>query len=317
MLHQNLFFLDVAPAPKAHAISKPLATPNTSVADVSIWHQRLGHIYQDNLSCIQEMVDGVKLTGHKSSSTECSVCQLSKAPQQISCRESKRAIRPGDRIHMDIIDNIYAYNGQRYGVHFLDDATRMHFVLTTPFKTQTEILHCVERICNLMENIWGCKPKVIKTDGERALGQDFAKYCYQKGMIVETSVPHLPNQNGPIEHAGQAIIRLSCSLIHEGQLPKGLWPEAFSAAAYILNWVPTYTPVASPDGTQRSEWIIPIQRMHWLTRQQHVKPDLSNIRLYGTLAYVCLTPDEIQKRDKAAPRAQVGYLVGWTASNIW
>ena len=58
--------------------------------------------------------------------------------------------------------------------------------------------------------------------------------------------------------------------------------------------------------------------MHALTTGNHVRPNLANLRVYGCRAYVKLSEHDLgSKRDKMAPRAVVGYLVGFIASNIW
>ncbi|KAJ6020318.1 hypothetical protein N7522_000393 [Penicillium canescens] len=48
---------------------------------------------------------------------------------------------------------------------------------------------------------------------------------------------------------------------------------------------------------------------------QDLRPNLSNLRLYGCRAYVMR--QGIAKSDKMEPRAEIGYLVGYVASNIW
>jgi len=51
------------------------------------------------------------------------------------------------------------------------------------------------------------------------------------------------------------------------------------------------------------------------TDEELPKINLSNVRLYGSLAY-CRIQKQIQS-DKMAPRAEIGFLVGFVASNIW
>lgn len=81
--------------------------------------------------------------------------------------------------------------------------------------------------------------------------------------------------NGPIEHAGQAIATIAQSFIVNTKLPKMLWPEAFKAVTYILNWTPTHTP--NPDKPGEYEWIIPIQHFQELTKGYIERPNLSNL----------------------------------------
>jgi hypothetical protein len=46
-----------------------------------------------------------------------------------------------------------------------------------------------------------------------------------------------------------------------------------------------------------------------------MKPDLSNIRIFGCKAYVRI--NKLPRLAKLAPRAAISYLVGYEAYNIW
>jgi hypothetical protein len=46
-----------------------------------------------------------------------------------------------------------------------------------------------------------------------------------------------------------------------------------------------------------------------------LKPDLSNIRVFGCKTYVRI--NNIPRLQKMRPRAMIGYLMGYKASNIW
>ncbi|KGO42802.1 hypothetical protein PEX1_104490 [Penicillium expansum] len=119
-----------------------------------------------------------------------------------------------------------------------------------------------------------------------------------EGCTIEHSPPGLPEINGPAERSGGIIVRTARVLINNTELPYTLWPKAIYTAAYILNRTLTQIRNASelikhtaPDSIQ------------------HQIINLSNIRLYS-----CLTYSRIIKRvqsDKIAPRAEIGYLVGY------
>lgn len=170
-------------------------------------------------------------------------------------------------------------------------------------------------IC-LMRTQWGCKVAIFKLDGERALGTAFTRFCDDEGIEIIESLPYMPEQNGPIERAGRAIAERSQSLIIDAQLPKSLWSEAFKTATYMLNRTPTRVPKLDDSGEY--EWIIPIQQLHALTTGYNVRPNLANLRIYGCRAYVKQTAQDIgSQHDKMEPRALIGYLVSFVASNIW
>ena len=82
------------------------------------------------------------------------------------------------------------------------------------------------------------------------------------------------------------------------------------AAVYILNRTPTVL--------ADHQVIIP-----WVEAMRAALPEgtpppranVANLRLCGCLAYV--RNQKIPRLDKMEPRAETGYLVGYTASNIW
>ncbi|CEJ61375.1 hypothetical protein PMG11_09910 [Penicillium brasilianum] len=93
-------------------------------------------------------------------------------------------------------------------------------------------------------------------------------------------------------------------------LPSYLWNEASLTAIYIQNRIPH----RSLDWKSPSEALADYLRdkaPHWLKRL----PDLSNIRVFGCKAFVRI--NNIPKLAKMSPRAAIGYLVGYDASNIW
>lgn len=297
----------------ANAAPKMSSKPLISKAPAEIWHRRLGHMYYGSMAKLPKVVDGIAISGSQPNE-RCPPCEFSKAKSQISRRPTKRATRPGERVHFDLVDNMIAYNGRRYSCHFLDDATRMHVAYTLNSRSQDDVMKAILAFAKLMERQWGCKVAIFKMDGERALGKNVYTFCKMEGIAWTESLPYMPEQNGPAERVGKAIAERARTLIVDGKIPKSLWPEAFNAAVHILNRTPTR--ILKEGGGH--EWIIPIQRMYALTTGEHMRPNLANLRLYGCRAYVKLSEKEQgSKRDKMAPRATVGYLVGFVASNIW
>jgi hypothetical protein len=128
------------------------------------------------------------------------------------------------------------------------------------------------------------------------------------GFVHTFTVPYSPEMNGPAERSGGVLIKRARALIKEGKLPEKLWPEATAAAVYLLN----RTPIRLDDGN----WIIPWEEARqYIDQSEKPKTSLANLRLYGSLAY-CRIPN-IARLDKMKSRAEIGYLVGYVASNIW
>ncbi|KAJ6111592.1 hypothetical protein N7523_007653 [Penicillium sp. IBT 18751x] len=113
------------------------------------------------------------------------------------------------------------------------------------------------------------------------------------------------------------ILKGSDSLWHQrlghpsidASLPEYLWPEAVQAAVYVLNRTPN----------KQLGWKTPYQalfnNLDPKPGYMKPKPDLSNLRVYGCKAFVRI--NNIPRLAKMKPRAMIGYLVGFKASNIW
>ncbi|KAJ5215231.1 uncharacterized protein N7498_001638 [Penicillium cinerascens] len=96
---------------------------------------------------------------------------------------------------------------------------------------------------------------------------------------------------------------------YDNELPKELWPEAARAACWLLNRTPTYIDA-------EGRWIVPWDEVRReFTGDRMPRVNLSWVRLYGCLAY-CRN-QKLAKSDKMHLRAEVGFLVGYMASNIW
>jgi len=85
----------------------------------------------------------------------------------------------------------------------------------------------------------------------------------------------------------------------EASLPLSLGPEAFLAARYALNRTPN-------------------EQLGWKTPYEiaYGKPPLlTYIHVYGCKTYIL--DKRIRRGDKLAPRALIGYLVGYDLTNIY
>jgi hypothetical protein len=72
------------------------------------------------------------------------------------------------------------------------------------------------------------------------------------------------------------LIRKGRALIVDANLPKDLWPEAFSAAAHILNRSPV----------RKLGWKTPFEVLMIMLGRKEIKPFGSNLKVYGCQVYV-------------------------------
>ena len=102
-------------------------------------------------------------------------------------------------------------------------------------------------------------------------------------------------------------------------LPTNLWPEAWTTASYLYNRTPR----------ERNHWKSPLQALEdWLLKNDplyptpriETRPDWSGIYAFGCRAYPLQRDYQAGNARtwyKTHPRAHIGYLVGYKASNIY
>ncbi|RYO95097.1 hypothetical protein DL766_009876 [Monosporascus sp. MC13-8B] len=141
--------------------------------------------------------------------------------------------------------------------------------------------------------------------------------CNIPGISHEPSPPYAKGPAGVQERAGGVIITKTRCLIISSNLPSDLWPEAIEAATYIVNRTPI----------RALGWKTPIQVFNeWLAKgdktpipEEGLKASVANIVLFGSEAYALTeaarrSAERLKKMD---PRAYIGHLVEYVASNIY
>lgn len=313
----NLWAFDIpyTAAGHAHAVRKS-EQPLVAEAPAEIWHRRLGHVAPQVIQKAADMVDGVKIKGELPDSTApestetsiCEVCKLSHAPRQISRRPIGQTFGWCGRIHFDLVQFSPGYNGHQWMTHFYVEGIRFHWLYTHTFKS--ECREAVRKFIALVKNWWNLPIRAFHYDNEQSAGDNVEAFLNNCGIIVSHSIVGHPEQNGPAERSGGVILEMARHLrIEGGQLPKQLWPEFVSAAAWILNRIPTYL-------KDEKRWIVPWEEArHEFAGDRMKKTSLANLRVYGALSYCRIR--SIPRKEKTHPRAEIGFLVGYIASNIW
>ena len=108
--------------------------------------------------------------------------------------------------------------------------------------------------------------------------------------MKETSAAHTPEQNGKAERDHRTTVEAARSIIHAKKLSLILWAEAVNYSVYTLKRTfskrRNYTPYELWHGKQ---------------------PNVSNLRVFGSTAYVFVPDAERQKLDA---KAMKGIYVG-------
>ncbi|RYP67658.1 hypothetical protein DL771_007125 [Monosporascus sp. 5C6A] len=100
-------------------------------------------------------------------------------------------------------------------------------------------------------------------------------------------------------------------------LPSDLWPEAVKAAIYIANRTPIRALSWKTSIQVFNEWIAKRDKTSIL--EEGFKANVANIVLFGLKVYALTEAARrgAKRLKKMDPRAYIGYLVGYVASNIY
>ncbi|KAJ6130931.1 hypothetical protein N7523_001391 [Penicillium sp. IBT 18751x] len=278
--------------------------PPTLKGSDSLWHQRLGHPSIEAIKHLDTSTMGVKVDHFSAEKPPCETCQVSKAQRQVSRRPMHIGDHPFETLHWDLIHLGPGINNILYASHAYCPVTKYHLLVTIARKHL--IQSSLQQMIDFVRNQFGIRIKRIHLDGDRNIYEDRLQ---NQGIEVITSPPYQPEQNPFAERSGAVIISRARAMIIQASLPEYLWPEAVQAAAYMLNRTPN----------KQLGWKTPYQALFDSLDPKpgymKPKPDLSNLRVYGCKAFVRI--NNIPRLAKMKPRAMIGYLVGFKASNIW
>ena len=303
-----------------HLLSDKLYTVNTieyaqvsktnSAQSLEVWHCRLGHLNYTYVNQLvkKEMVDGLKCEIETQPQKECEACVLGKMQKKPFPKQSQhRATRPYEIVHSDVCGpmQVESKGVSRYMLTFTDDYSRY----TTAYfiKSKSEVLSKFKEYVNSVEKHTGqqiMKLNILAEDDVKVLRSDnggeypsnnFAKFCGEKGISHEFTVPYCPQQNGVAERMNRTIMERARSMLYQAKLPLDFWAEACSTAVYLHNRSPT---TALKDET-------PFERLFGR------RPDIFHLRVFGCVSYVHVPDGQRRKLDaKACKSIFVGYPPG-------
>lgn len=258
-----------------------------------IWHRRLGHLNRRSMDLLKRgMASGIYYTD--TSFTPCVACIEGKHFRlPFPKRSYTRATEKLGLIHSDLCGpmSVPSFSGAKYLLTFIDDFTRKIFVYFV--KSKDEALEIFKVFKSYAENQTGLKIKMLRTDnGGEYVNKKFQAFLKDHGIEHQTTVPYSPQQNGVAERVNRTIMEATRSMLQDAGMEKQYWAEAANTAVFIKNRSPT----------KAVRGITPEEK--WTGK----KVDLSNMRVFGCIAYA-LIPHE--KRKKLDAKSQRLIFVGY------
>ena len=205
---------------------------------------------------------------------------------------------PLERLHCDVLyvraSEVGATSGLgsvQYVSTVMDQGTGVSLVglLSKKSAVAGHVQQCIE----LLERqcIGGHKVKSIRFDrGGEYVASELQQWFAQRGIVVEPTAPHSPQQNGRAEKLNRTLLdRTRCVLFG---LPLELWPEALVYVNWLRNRL-VYAPIGmSPYEALTGE-----------------KPDVSKAHVFGSKV-VYTVPKQL-RNTKLHPTGRAGRFLGF------
>jgi hypothetical protein len=274
-------------------------TPRQNPKDILLWHARLGHLSLPAVKRACSVVEGIELLARSPSDCICEACILGKMARRPFSKESGEPpkTRPLELIHTDVAGPMptQSRKGYRYFVMFTDDATRYTSVYF--LRQKSEVVSAFQEFKTAVEKIHNLPILRLRMDGGgEYIAEELLSFLRKEGIQVEPSAPYTPQQNGISERCNRTVMDPARSMLKHAGMPNSFWADAVKVAVYIKNRLPTR---ALPGNTPFELW-------------HGNKPNISHLRIFGSLAYAWTAPVTRKKLDDRAKKA---ILIGYTPTS--
>lgn len=269
------------------------------ISDLQKWHMRLGHINIIPLKLLLSSI-GVKISKEDLQNfldNQCEICLLSKDKRHINKKgTNNHDYEILERIHSDLGGPLPStYDQYKYYITFLDKKSRYLWVSLLKHKDQT--YHAFQKLKAMVENNKSNKRirELFTDNGGEYINKQFKVLLNEYGIIHYTVPAYTKEPNGLIERINLTLLNKARSLLFNSNAPIYLWGEAIMASVYLYNRTPHKS----------------IQYMTPYELYYNRKPDITNIRIWGSVSYY---NTNIQK-SKLSPRQEKAILIGYSDHN--
>ena len=130
-------------------------------------------------------------------------------------------------------------------------------------------------------------------NGREYISSEFRDFCKENGTFIDYTITYTPEQNGKAERFNRSLVERARAMIHEANMPKNFWGEAVRVAAYTMN--------RSPSARNLND---EIPAFRWYGN----KPNISNLRVFGSTAFAHVPKELRSKFDNKSERCiMIGY----------
>ena len=200
------------------------------------WHQILRHIDINSIKMLKtnDLVTGLDIDETKEHS-QCKVCIQGKQHVEPFPKKAEDTVNQISDVTVSDIWRPAQTEGpsrEWYFHSFTDIKYRYSAIYFS--NTKDEALRHFELYKVFIETQRGHKLKKFQSDNGGEYGnKNFKDFCGKHGIIIETTAPYSPAQNGIAEQLNRTLLKHARAMIFAKNLPKTLWSEAVTYACYI------------------------------------------------------------------------------------
>ena len=296
----NLYRLTAPPSPHTAAI---VLTKD----ECDIWHRRLGHLNVPSLThlfdrgmvfTLPDLASTAQRIKSTAPTSPCHGCLMGKQLRSAFVSQSTVAVLLPSSVSMSISWPTPRSVSLWCSIHhvIVDDCTRYIWIRFLRYKSQAlEQFGVYQRWAENQHSTAGHRIRRLRCDnGGEFNSKEVTRYLTEHGIEEERTTPSLHSKTEWWrEGTGWSSSVPVSSFTLLGAALKQNWAEAAATAVYLLNRRPSSSLI---DMTPYQAWT-------------GVKPDLSHLRVFGSLAHVQVSS---HKRDKLDATSFVGVLVGFS-----
>jgi hypothetical protein len=275
----------------------PMAEPSLFLVNYNTWHLRMAHPSKNVLKHVEMNTNGFtqNLTFPLENSI-CPGCAKGKMHNKSFPSSGKRASKPFDLIHADLIQlPKESYHKKKWAYMLMDNYSSYAYCYL--LRSKDETYTAMKQFLQLIKNQHNKVIKQFRSDrGGEFKNKKLDELLAEKGIVRQTSAPHIHQQNGRAERLNDTILEKSESMRTHAECPQSWWEFSFEAAVHIYNRTPI----------RRTDWTTPFENIF------NKQPDIQYFKTFGCLAWV-YKPKEIRKHkldNRSEPMTFIGYEIG-------
>ncbi|GJT94400.1 putative RNA-directed DNA polymerase [Tanacetum coccineum] len=255
---------------------------------IETWHKRLGHASKGKLAKIDFLKTSINDLGNF-----CDSCAKGKHTRLPFLFSFIKTSAPFELIHCDIWGcyRVPSYTKDNYFLAIVDDFSKAMWIFL--LKHKSEASQCLKIFHKMIEVQFEKQIKRVRFyNGGEFTSNDMLEFYNEKGILLETTCPHTPQQNGVVERKHRHLLETARALRIGANLPKRFWGECILTAAHVINRLPSKV----------------IKNKTPFELIWNEKPDYDFLKVFGCLVYFKNTDT---KGDKFEERGKPGVFLGY------